>query len=76
MIRYALKCAEDHRFESWFQSASAFDALSGRGHVACPVCGGADVAKAIMAPRVTTAEKAVAPSKTDETPAARSRRAP
>jgi hypothetical protein len=39
MIRYALKCAEDHRFESWFQSASAFDALAARGHVACPVCG-------------------------------------
>jgi hypothetical protein len=58
MIRYALKCAEDHRFESWFQSASAFDTLSGRGHVACPVCGGTDVEKAIMAPRVATAEKA------------------
>jgi hypothetical protein len=29
MIRYALKCAEDHRFESWFQSASAFDTLCG-----------------------------------------------
>jgi hypothetical protein len=29
MIRYALKCAEDHRFESWFQSASAFDTLAG-----------------------------------------------
>jgi hypothetical protein len=31
MIRYALKCAEDHRFESWFQSASAFDTLAGAG---------------------------------------------
>jgi hypothetical protein len=58
MIRYALKCAEDHRFESWFQSASAFDALAARGHVACPVCGANEVEKAIMAPRVATAEKA------------------
>jgi hypothetical protein len=57
MIRYALKCAEDHRFESWFQSASAFDTLSRGGHVACPVCGRTDVEKAIMAPRVATADK-------------------
>jgi hypothetical protein len=61
MIRYALKCAEDHRFESWFQSASAFDTLAARGHVACPVCGGTKVEKAIMAPRVATAEKGAAP---------------
>lgn len=57
MIRYALKCAEDHRFESWFQSASAYDALAERGHVACPVCGDTDVEKAIMAPRVATADR-------------------
>jgi hypothetical protein len=61
MIRYALKCAEDHRFESWFQSASAYDTLAARGHVACPVCGGTKVEKAIMAPRVATAEKGAAP---------------
>ncbi len=61
MIRYALKCAEDHRFESWFQSASAFDTLASSGHVACPVCGGTDVEKAIMAPRVATAEMAKGP---------------
>jgi hypothetical protein len=60
MIRYALKCAGDHRFESWFQSASAFDTLSRGGHVACPVCGGTDVEKAIMAPRVATTDKAPA----------------
>jgi hypothetical protein len=60
MIRYALKCADDHRFESWFQSASAFDALAARGHVACPVCGRTDVEKAIMAPRVAKAETAIA----------------
>jgi hypothetical protein len=69
MIRYALKCAEEHRFESWFQSASAFDALSERGHVACPICGSAEVEKAIMAPRVAKGETAAA--KTDvTTPAA------
>lgn len=53
MIRYALKCGEGHSFESWFQSAEAFDALAGRGLLSCAVCGGAEVSKALMAPRVT-----------------------
>lgn len=62
MIRYALKCANDHGFESWFQSATAFDTLQSSGMVTCPECGVAEVAKAIMAPRVRPARsKAVAP---------------
>lgn len=52
MIRYALKCEDGHSFESWFQSAGAFDALKSAGHVTCVVCGSANVDKAIMAPRV------------------------
>jgi hypothetical protein len=61
MIRYALKCAGDHRFESWFQSAAAYDSLAERGLVSCPVCGGGEVEKAVMAPRVASAEEAAAP---------------
>lgn len=52
MIKYALKCAKAHEFESWFQSAAAFDALHGSGHVACPVCGETTVEKSLMAPAV------------------------
>lgn len=63
MIRYALKCDGDHQFESWFQSAEAFDTLKGGGHLACPVCGASEIHKAIMAPRVrTTKGAAIAPS--------------
>ena len=29
MIQYALKCSNGHTFDSWFQSASAFDRLAG-----------------------------------------------
>jgi hypothetical protein len=54
MIRYALRCARDHAFDSWFQSAAAFDRLAEAGHLACPVCGGSDVGKALMAPAVRT----------------------
>ncbi len=52
MIRYALKCADNHAFESWFQSAHAFEALQVQGHVACPVCGSARIEKTLMAPAV------------------------
>ena len=34
MIRYSLKCAADHGFDSWFQSGSAFDSLLAAGHEA------------------------------------------
>lgn len=61
MIKYALKCAAMHEFESWFQSASAFDALLGSGHVACPICGEAKVEKLLMAPAVRPGRKAAAP---------------
>lgn len=61
MIRYALKCAEGHTFDSWFQSADAFDGLAGRGMVACAVCGSSDVSKAVMAPRVALSDGAPAP---------------
>lgn len=52
MIRYTLKCENDHRFESWFQSADGFDALRDRGHVSCPDCGSTGIEKAMMAPNV------------------------
>lgn len=53
MIQYSLKCANGHQFDSWFQSASAFDKLKAAGHVACALCGSDQVEKALMAPRVS-----------------------
>ena len=58
MIRYSLRCADGHDFESWFQSAAAYDALAGSGHLSCAVCGTGAVAKALMAPKVGGAPKA------------------
>lgn len=54
MIRYTLKCSDGHGFDSWFQSADAFDDLMARGLVACSVCGATDVSKSIMAPGIPT----------------------
>lgn len=58
MIQYALKCADGHSFNSWFQSADAYEKLSVAGHVSCAICGNAQISKAIMAPRVTAARDA------------------
>jgi hypothetical protein len=61
MIRYTLKCDQEHEFESWFASGAAFDALAKAGHLSCPVCGSGTVEKALMAPAVATAEDAARP---------------
>ncbi|MDF0600413.1 DUF1178 family protein [Psychromarinibacter sp. C21-152] len=61
MIRYTLRCPDDHRFESWFASAEAFETLQASGMVACPDCGSAQVEKSLMTPGVRTARKAAAP---------------
>lgn len=67
MIRYTLRCAEGHEFDSWFKSASAFDALRAGGHVICAVCGAGGVEKALMAPRVRAGRDRAAPAGPDDT---------
>lgn len=57
MIRYDLKCDKGHAFDSWFQSAAAYDRLRAAGHVACPDCGSQAVDKALMAPAVAVKAK-------------------
>ena len=69
MIRYTLKCSDDHEFDSWFQSADAFDRLLGAGHVSCAICGTSEVEKVLMAPAVRPARKAAAPLNAPATPA-------
>lgn len=58
MILYSLRCSADHRFDSWFASADAFQALQASGQLACPVCGTSDIRKDLMAPAVRPARKA------------------
>lgn len=69
MIQFSLKCEQDHRFDSWFKSAEAFDKLRGAGMVACVVCGSTLVEKAIMAPHVQASRTKAVP--TDDKPLSR-----
>lgn len=69
MIQFALKCDQDHRFDSWFQSAAAFDKLVAAGMTTCPVCGSSTVEKTLMAPTVQPGrKKASAPAEADTKP--------
>jgi hypothetical protein len=57
MIRFALHCESGHGFEAWFARNADFDEQAARGLVTCPSCGTSKVAKALMAPAVSTARK-------------------
>jgi hypothetical protein len=67
MIHYNLRCERDHRFESWFQSSSAYESQEKRKLINCPVCGSDKVERAIMAPRVV-GKKGRAPEAPPEAP--------
>ncbi|MEO1642685.1 MAG: DUF1178 family protein, partial [Pseudomonadota bacterium] len=62
MIKYALICNDcDAEFDGWFASSDAFDDQKARGLLSCAACGGANVAKAIMAPAVSGTKKSAPP---------------
>ena len=75
MITYSLRCDQDHRFDSWFQSAEAFEKLHKSGMVTCAVCGSEQVEKAVMAPRLSSAEATERPLTQPRTPAEQALRA-
>src|SRR6266478_3844952 len=52
MILFTLRCASGHEFEGWFRDGDGFEAQQKAGEIACPLCGDAQVEKAVMAPRI------------------------
>jgi hypothetical protein len=54
MITYNLVCSQGHEFEGWFKDSAAFDAQAESQALSCPLCGDAEIKKAIMAPAVKT----------------------
>ncbi len=68
MIRYALRCDQDHDFDMWFADSDTFDALAREKHVSCPECDSTAVTKALMAPGVAKSKK---PQAMTNTPAPR-----
>tara|TARA_B100000902_G_scaffold31893_1_gene38204 strand:- start:6316 stop:6741 length:426 start_codon:yes stop_codon:yes gene_type:complete len=56
MIKYNLKCAKDHEFESWFSSSNEFDKLSKKNLLECIFCSSKKITKSIMAPSISGAK--------------------
>jgi hypothetical protein len=53
VIVFDLKCAgQGHVFEAWFGSSTDYEDQKARGLLTCPLCGDADVTKAVMAPAI------------------------
>ena len=52
MIHYDLECGAGHAFDGWFKDSGAFDDQAKGGLLECPVCGGADIKKRLMAPAI------------------------
>jgi hypothetical protein len=55
MIHYQLRCTttgEEHAFDGWYKDSAAFEALLKARLVECPVCGGTEVGRALMAPAI------------------------
>lgn len=74
MIVFDLKCgAHGHVFEAWFGSSADYEDQVARGLLACPMCGDAEVSKALMAPAVAVkgnSRRAEAPVATSTAPVA------
>lgn len=77
MIHYQLRCtstAEEHAFDGWYRDSAAFETLAKAGMIDCPVCGGTQVSRALMAPAIPKkgrpARNAVVPAPLPEAPPA------
>jgi hypothetical protein len=57
MILFDLRCKDGHGFEAWFRDSAAYEDQVAAGDLACPVCGSAEVSKALMAPAVNSRPK-------------------
>jgi hypothetical protein len=68
MIVFDLQCSGAHVFEAWFASSTAYEEQRTRGLLVCPVCGDAEIGKAVMAPNVG-AKGNSRPSATPDVPA-------
>ncbi len=70
MIVFDLRCGAGHVFEAWFGSSAAYEEQRAGGLVACPLCGSAEIEKAVMAPNVGAKgnQRAAVPAKPDDAP--------
>ena len=61
MIKYHLKCKNNHEFESWFSDSKEFGNLNKKKLLECIYCSSKKIHKSIMAPMISNSK-----SKNDE----------
>ena len=53
MIKYNLKCNNNHEFESWFSDSNEFNKLNKKKLLECIYCSSNNIQKSIMAPMIS-----------------------
>jgi len=59
MIKYLLKCKNNHEFESWFSESKEFEKLKKKKLIECIFCQSKNVDKSIMSPNIISKKKIV-----------------
>jgi hypothetical protein len=54
MIKFDLKCDNDHIFEASFDDSSSFEKQRKKKLIDCPYCGSSSVFKSVMAPNISS----------------------
>ena len=57
MIKYNLKCHQEHEFESWFSNSKEYDKLNKKNLLECIYCSSKKINKSIMSPMVANIKK-------------------
>ena len=57
MIKYNLKCHNNHEFESWFSNSNEFDRLNKQGLLECIFCTSKKISKSIMSPTILNSKE-------------------
>jgi|TARA_B100001057_G_scaffold464983_1_gene520682 hypothetical protein len=57
MIKYNLKCQNEHEFESWFSNSEEFEKLNKKSLLECIYCSSKKIKKSIMSPMVSFSKK-------------------
>ena len=56
MIKYNLKCQNNHEFESWFSDSEEFDKLNKKKLLECIYCSSKKITKSIMSPMISNSK--------------------
>ena len=57
MIKYNLKCHNDHEFVSWFSNSREYDNLNKKRLLECIYCSSKKINKSIMAPTILNSQE-------------------